>query len=112
MKQQIYHSIEIGLHSKCNLHCPLCTRSKKFFLDNKDHRKFNNELDFEDLKNAILTIKPQELKLVGAICEPTMYYKFIELLEFCKEQNISAIFYNKICKRRLRTWAEPVFRYY
>ena len=89
MKQQIYHSIEIGLHSKCNLHCPLCTRSKKFFLDNKDHRKFNNELDFEDLKNAILTIKPQELKLVGAICEPTMYYKFIELLEFCKEQNIS-----------------------
>ena len=55
MKQQIYHSIEIGLHSKCNLHCPLCTRSKKFFLDNKDHRKFNNELDFEESATKIIS---------------------------------------------------------
>lgn len=80
------NSIEIELGYKCNLSCPLCTRNKLFY-DNK-HVKFNTELDYEYLILFLETMKPKTVKLVGAICEPTLYPHFIKLLEYLNSKNI------------------------
>ena len=76
--------IEIGLTSNCNLKCPLCTRNKKIF---KTLPKFKPEnLDLDKLKEFISFVRPKEVKLVGAVGEPTLYPKFYELLKFLKEK--------------------------
>lgn len=80
-------SIEIELGSKCNLHCPLCTRNKKFY-DNK-HEKFQQELNVKSLIRFLDTMKPKDIKLVGAICEPTLYKHFLKVLNYCKDHNIT-----------------------
>ncbi len=79
-------SIEIGLHNKCNLSCPMCARS------NPDTKLFPvQELDFQKLKSFLEYLiqehKLKEVILVGSVCEPTLYYKFFELLTFLKERN-------------------------
>ena len=82
-------SIEIGLTSNCNLKCPLCTRAKDIFQDKVNYPKFRQtEIDFNKLKEFIKVVKPEEVKLVGAVGEPTLYTHFIPLMKFLKENNI------------------------
>ena len=79
-------TIEIGLTSKCNLKCPLCTRNKDLF---KMNWKFEpKDIDYIKLITFINYIKPEEVKLVGAVGEPTLYPHFFKLLKFLKENNI------------------------
>jgi|APSaa5957512493_1039668.scaffolds.fasta_scaffold00380_8 MoaA/NifB/PqqE/SkfB family radical SAM enzyme len=84
----MYESLEIGLVNKCQLKCPLCSRNKLVF---KENSKFTSEheLDYETLCSFIRdlgTIK--HVELVGATTEPTLYYKFLEFIQFLKELNI------------------------
>lgn len=82
-------TIEIGLTSRCNLKCPLCTRAKDIFHDKENYPKFKpTELDFNKLKEFIEFIEPTEVKLVGAVGEPTLYTHFMKLMKFLKESNI------------------------
>lgn len=81
------YQIEIELHNKCNLRCPLCSRQ------NKEVKPFllkNNEIDFEALCSTLLQFPNlKKVHLVGSLCEPTLYTKFMELIIFLKENNIN-----------------------
>ena len=81
--------IEIGLTGMCNLKCPLCTRAKIIFKDKDSYPKFKPvELEFNTLLNFIKFINPDEIKLVGAIGEPTLYSRFYDLLLELNKLNI------------------------
>lgn len=83
---KIIKEIEIGLTSHCNLTCPLCTRNKNIFKILPKFRPKN--LEINRLKEFINFINPEEVKLVGAVGEPTLYPYFYELLKFLKTNNI------------------------
>ncbi len=81
--------IEIGLTSNCNLKCPLCTRNKIIFSKKDSFPKYRpNELDLNTLIEFIRYINPEEVKLVGAVGEPTLYKHFLELMLFLKQAEI------------------------
>lgn len=79
--------IEIGLLNKCNLKCPLCSRQikKKY-----DKIKLKNTLDIKLLKQSLDYFSNlKHVKLVGAVCEPTLYPNLFELITYLKQRSIS-----------------------
>lgn len=78
--------IEIELHNKCNLRCPLCVRQNK---DYQDYFKTQTEIPLEDLVEALGKFPNLKLvHLVGNSSEPTLYSNLIELIEWLKYQGI------------------------
>lgn len=81
--------IEIGLTSTCNLNCPLCSRNKKLFKDNhQTDNKFRKDIhiDMDLLMKWLLKVTQDQteevtIKLIGAVGEPTMHPRFLELIE-------------------------------
>lgn len=84
------YQIEIELHNKCNLQCPLCSRQNK---EIQEYIKTPKEIDFENLKKTLIQFPNlQKVHLVGSLSEPTLYTHFFELVTFLKENNIAIMF--------------------
>ncbi len=95
--------IEIGLLNKCNLKCPLCTRQTK----TSKKLKRIEELNIVKLKEFINTFPNLiEIKLVGAVAEPTLYSKFLELIKFIKTKSICIIISTNGSTNDSKFWIE------
>ena len=78
--------IELELSTYCNADCPLCYRNYNSF-DEHYPDKFHRPL--QSIREQILRYPDLEwIRLVGSISEPTMYNKFLELVDFIKSRNI------------------------
>lgn len=82
--------LELGLNSICNLSCPLCTRNKIIFKNKEDHPKYKaTNIDFHSMLKFIDELTNlKEIKIVGAVGEPTLYPFFLELLDYCNVNKI------------------------
>ncbi len=73
--------IEIGLLYGCNLECPFCEIN--YHKLNKTPKEIlqKKQLNFEDLRTFLRKFKKlRMIILCGTVSEPTLYYKFNELI--------------------------------
>lgn len=82
----LIQDVELELSTYCNAKCPLCYRNYTAF---KEHYPSNNFRPLEDIIKQLDEYKNLKyIRLVGSISEPTLYPKFLELVQYIKSRNI------------------------
>ena len=78
--------IELELSTFCNASCQLCYRNYKSF---DEHYPDRFHRDYKELIQQINSYPDLEyIRLVGSVSEPTMYNKFLELVDYIKNKDI------------------------
>lgn len=78
--------VEIELTTLCNARCSLCYRN---YTSYKSHYPTNKIRPIEDIISQLNTFTELEwVRLVGSISEPTLYPKFVELVDYIKSRDI------------------------
>lgn len=78
-------SLEIGLHNMCNVKCLYCFRqSTAAGMLNNIEIEYNALIRFLDFLPDLTRVE-----LVGALSEPTLYYRFKDLIIYLKNRNIA-----------------------
>lgn len=81
------HEIEIEFSTICNAKCPLCYRNYKSFSISRYAKPYQR--DFNDaIQQLDKFMNLDFVMLVGSMSEPTLYYKFIDIVKYLKNRHI------------------------
>lgn len=96
------NKMEIELHNKCNLLCPLCVRQNNKF---KEYFIKTNEINFNVLIQTLNRFKRlTKVHLVGNSSEPTLYTNFLDLIKYLKNRNISIMISTNASTKNNNFW--------
>ncbi len=80
----MYNKIEFEISSKCNLKCPLCSRTHTL-----THPEFlNNNLPLSIYKNILINEQPKQIKLCGVLGDPFANKDLEKYIDFAISKNI------------------------
>jgi len=100
--------IELELSTYCNASCQLCYRNYKAFEEHYEIKKNGNKIrDLNEIKTQVKTFRNlKSIKLVGSISEPTIYPKFLELVQFLKDLDLVIEICTNGDTRTIEFWEE------